>query len=263
MNIKMILFDLDGTLLHTDKTLSQYSVSVINRCREKGIKLVIATSRSVFSAKKYIETLKPDAVISSGGAISSTDKEIISKAMIPANIANDIISLCLNNPSVGYVRFMGEKHSIANNPALRPPNKNNSQYTYDDMSMPVYEDAYKLTIQCDSAEFINSIAELHNICNLEVFRDKKLCKITHINATKEDAMKIVANYYNIDLAETMSFGDDISDLKMLQASGVGVAVENSMEELKKIADYVCGCNDNDGVTVFLEKMILNPDSCDG
>lgn len=256
MNIKMILFDLDGTLLHTDKTLSDYSISVINKCRENGIKIIIATARSAFSAKKYIEAMKPDAIISSGGAISTVDKEIISKAMIPAEIANKIIALCLNNPAIGYVRFMGEHHSIANNPALRPPNKNTSQYTYDDMSRPVNEDAYKLTIQCDSAEVVQMIARPYKICNLEVFRDKKLCKITHINATKEDAMKCVADYFRINLTETVSFGDDMSDIKMLRASGVGVAVENAMEEVKDIADYICGCNDEDGVAEFIETKIL-------
>lgn len=256
MNIKMILFDLDGTLLHTDKTLSDFSISVINKCREKGIKIIIATARSAFSAKKYIEIMKPDAVISSGGAISTVDGEIISKAMIPAETANKIIALCLDNPDIGYVRFMGEHHSIANNPALRPPNKNTSQYTYDDMSRPINEDAYKLTIQSDSAEVVQMIVRPYKICNIEVFRDKKLCKITHINATKEDAMKCVADHFGINLTETVSFGDDMSDAGMLQASGIGVAVKNAMEEIKNIADYICECNDEDGVAEFIETKIL-------
>lgn len=256
MNVKMLLFDLDGTLLHTDKTISDYSIYVINKCRDKGIKIVIATARSAFSAKRYIEMIKPDAVISSGGAIITVDEEVVSKAMIPAIIANKIIDACRDNASIGYVRFMGEYHSIANNPALLPPNKNTSQYTYNDLSMPVNEDAYKLTIQCDSSEEIQMIVRPYENCSIEVFRDKKLCKITNNKATKEDAMNFIANYFRISLTETASFGDDMSDMNMLQASGIGVAVENAMDELKKVAKYLCGCNDDDGVARFIDTEIL-------
>lgn len=69
MGIRMLILDLDGTVLHSDKTISDYTKSVFGRCRKNGIKIVAATARAEWSAKKYLEQIKPDFIISNGGAL--------------------------------------------------------------------------------------------------------------------------------------------------------------------------------------------------
>jgi hydroxymethylpyrimidine pyrophosphatase-like HAD family hydrolase len=54
MDIKMIVTDLDGTLLRSDKTISGYTASIFKRCRDKGIKIVFATARPVRAVKKWL-----------------------------------------------------------------------------------------------------------------------------------------------------------------------------------------------------------------
>jgi len=65
----MLLFDLDGTLLRTDKTISKFTMQELERCREQGIMLGVSTSRSEKNSMGFIAELNPDVVISSAGAL--------------------------------------------------------------------------------------------------------------------------------------------------------------------------------------------------
>ncbi len=62
------------------------------------------------------------------------------------------------------------------------------------------------------------------------------------------------DYYKCDLSEIMSFGDDLADVGMLKMSGLGVAMGNSIDEVKMNADIVIGNNDEDGIAVFLDSL---------
>ena len=66
---KLLLFDLDGTLLQSDKTISKRTLSVLKQCREKGILIGVSTSRSEQNSLVYLNELMPDILISSGGAL--------------------------------------------------------------------------------------------------------------------------------------------------------------------------------------------------
>ena len=67
-NIDAIIVDLDRTLLHTDKSLSAYTANILNRCKEKGIKIAVATARPLRTAKQYYEKIGFDAIVLSNGA---------------------------------------------------------------------------------------------------------------------------------------------------------------------------------------------------
>lgn len=66
----------------------------------------------------------------------------------------------------------------------------------------------------------------------------------------------VAGKLNISKSEIIAFGDDINDKEMFLNSGIGVAMRNSIDEIKELADYICDTNDNDGVAKWLDKNIL-------
>jgi len=74
-NIKMIITDLDETLLTSDKRISEHTISVLEKCRLKGIKIVFATARSTQSASKMLEQFMPDIFIGYGGALVLANKK--------------------------------------------------------------------------------------------------------------------------------------------------------------------------------------------
>ena len=67
--MKLLLFDLDGTLLRSDKTISEYTMNVLQKCKEQGIIVGISTSRAEQNCLSFLPKLKPDILITSGGAV--------------------------------------------------------------------------------------------------------------------------------------------------------------------------------------------------
>ena len=84
MDVKMLAFDLDGTLLRSDKTISDRTLSVLERCRQKGLYLAAATSRSEKACQRYTDQFRPDVIVSSGGSCVRCRGEILSRCLLPA-----------------------------------------------------------------------------------------------------------------------------------------------------------------------------------
>ncbi len=76
-NSKILLFDLDGTLLRNDKTLSEYTLETLSKCKRCGYLIGISTSRSEQNCLSFLREMKPDILISSGGALVRVNEKII------------------------------------------------------------------------------------------------------------------------------------------------------------------------------------------
>ena len=62
--------------------------------------------------------------------------------------------------------------------------------------------------------------------------------------------------WGIKPEEIVAFGDDLNDIDMLGYAGVGVVMDNALEQVKTVADYICDTNDNDGLAKWLEENVL-------
>lgn len=90
---------------------------------------------------------------------------------------------------------------------------------------------------------------------LNVSRDG-LAMMMHKGATKINGILAIAKEFNILKNEIIAFGDDVNDKEMLQNCGLGIAMDNAIDEIKGIADCICESNDNDGVAKYLEDRVL-------
>ena len=90
---KLLLFDLDGTLLQSDKTISKRTLSVLKQSREKGILIGVSTSRSEQNSLVYLNELMPDILISSGGALVKYGTDYICKAEFSVAETNNMIDM--------------------------------------------------------------------------------------------------------------------------------------------------------------------------
>ena len=84
----------------------------------------------------------------------------------------------------------------------------------------------------------------------------KAAIIINKNATKENALLTLSDYYNISTDNIIAFGDDINDIGMLKTAGIGVAMGNASDKIKTFADYITDTNDNEGVSQWLNKNLL-------
>ena len=98
----------------------------------------------------------------------------------------------------------------------------------------------------------------------EVYKDKLtfyfslpyFIEIVHKDANKKNALEYLANKFNIKKEEIISIGDNFNDMDMIQYAGLGVAMGNAPEYLKKTADFVTYSNNEDGVNYVLERFVL-------
>ena len=83
-----------------------------------------------------------------------------------------------------------------------------------------------------------------------------LLMVMNRQATKLNGIRLLAERYGVGLGEIAAFGDDVNDIEMLTACGVGVAVGNALPEVKAAADEVCGSNEEEGVARWIWGNVL-------
>ena len=80
--------------------------------------------------------------------------------------------------------------------------------------------------------------------------------INSVGMGKARGMKILCDFYNIDIKDVIAIGDEMNDIDMLQEAGLGIAMGNAQEKVKEYADEIADTNENDGAAKVLEKYFL-------
>lgn len=253
---KLLMFDLDGTLLRTDKSISKKTLDVLNKCREYGYIIGISTSRGEQNCLSYLEQLKPDVLITSGGALVKKENEYLVKAVFSRQQTNDIIKfarkVCGEECEITVDTIDKHFWNYKIDPKAVDKNWGDSVWTdYNDFT----EEALKICIEIFSDENAKLIKNSLADCDFARFSDGYWYKLTKMGITKEYGINIVCDSYGLNLSDVIAFGDDYADIEMLRMAGIGVAMGNAIEEVKNIADIVIEPNDDDGIAKYLEKII--------
>lgn len=255
MKCKLLLFDLDGTLLQTDKTISDKTMNALQKCRELGVMIGVSTSRSVQNSMFYISKLNPDIIIASGGAVVKNNDEYIYTAEFTNDETRNMIAsarkICGANCEITIDTL--EKHFW--NYKIDPNNidANWGDSIYIDYS-EFGEKALKMCVEIFDKEKANELAKYLRDCDCVKFSDGEWYKFTKKEATKENAILRMCQALSITVKDIIAFGDDYVDIGMLKFCGVGVAMGNAIDEVKSVADVVIGGNDEDGIAEYLEEM---------
>ena len=250
MKIKMIAVDLDGTVLRDDKTISERTKSVLRKCREAGIKVACATGRG--SSNRVIPDEMLDAGITFNGAVAKAGDTLVYNRLVPYLSARPLLIACTERGLKAASQFKGMHYSnfVVSDEWSYITNFELVNFDKHDM------DAEKLYVLVNNPEDIAFIEKrLATDLYVSVSRDG-MAMIMHRDATKSNAVAALAEHWGIEQSEIVAFGDDMNDIDMLQYCGIGVAMENALDEVKAVADYVCDTNDNDGVAKWLEENVL-------
>lgn len=254
---KLLLFDLDGTLLQSDKTISQRTLSVLRKCRQEGILIGVSTSRSEQNSLVYLNELMPDILISSGGALVKYGTEYIYKADFSVAETNAIIdlarSVCGNDCEITIDTIDAHYWNYKIDPKKLDQSWGDSTYTdFSDFA----ECALKICVEIFEQDKANELAERLSDCDCIRFSDGYWYKFTKKNVTKENAIMKITEVCGFGTESIIAFGDDFADIGMLELCGLGVAMGNAIKEIKEKADIVIGSNDEDGIAVFLENEMI-------
>ncbi|MDR3120120.1 MAG: HAD family hydrolase [Clostridiales bacterium] len=255
MNIKLIITDLDNTLLRRDKTISEYTANVLGRCRERGILIAFATARPKRAVFEYIDILDKvrfDAMAFHNGAVIYCEGKAAAHYGIPHKTAKTL--------AVEFARLgldVGVEIDDRNYANYDPSAEwSGMQYVLTDFASLPEKPADKIIIRKPSKADIEKIQFVMPPDLYVEMNEGVLGLIMSREATKQNATRFLTEKYGVSLAEAAAFGDDLNDVEMLRACGVGVAVANALDEVKAAADDVCGDCDEDGVARWLEENVL-------
>ena len=247
--IKIIVTDLDDTLLRTDKTVSEYTLDILRRCREAGIKTAVATARG--HPEKVAPVERFDGRILCNGAVIIADG-VTHRQTIPYQEARALLLACYRRGLKVTTQFDDTHYTTFDVAAVWPDIKK-----WEIVDFSTHEvDTEKMnvdSITADDAIFIER--NMTDSMYLKVARDG-LGMVMHKDATKSKALAKLARIWGIAQSEIVAFGDDINDIDMLSYAGVGVAMGNALDEVKAAADFTSFSNNEDGVAVWLEKNVL-------
>lgn len=253
--IRMIVTDLDDTLLRPDKTISQYSLEVFDRCREAGIITAVATGRLEVEAQRFIDILRPDIVISNDGALARHNGGIIYKSEIDADTANQLIAAFMKHNKLADIIVSTEETCYWNSLNIsESPDRPTAEYN--DYSIPLDRSVIKIVAEISDRDTALSISERFPQCRVIPYWRINRYSYLSEGTSKINAIRITAGRLGIDLAEVAAFGDDYNDIEMLTECGLGVAVANAIEPVLLTTGNRAGRNDEDGVALYIEEHFL-------
>lgn len=258
---KLVVCDMDGTLLNDEKELSSEVSWIKEKLRSKGIDFTLASGRNIHILENYIQQIKIEVpVICNNGAnifyhskclhqqnINMDDLESATKVLEENNIgyiayANDEVFVRKTNPIIPFIKRLEGKVDITYTTTFVRPKKAILKLVCID------EDDNKMKRIQKELEFIckESIL-LKSEGSIYTFSDRL--------ATKGEAIHRLCNYLNIKEEQVLVFGDNYNDISMFEVAGYGVAVENAEPALKEVAKAFCGSNRNNGVIEYLKQFI--------
>lgn len=266
---KLIAIDMDGTLLTSDKKISERTKKAIKEARKKGVYVVLASGRPIDGLLKYLEELDllsdDDYVLSYNGCLvqKSKSREVICDVTIKGEDLSYLYNLS-REIGVNIHAFSKERGLIT------PKNSKYTQYEADQNFITLTE------VSHDNIDNNEDIIKIMMIDEPEILEAgiKKLPKelsdkysmarsapffleFFNKNADKGVGVKLLAEHLNIKREEVITMGDAMNDYPMIKYAGLGVVMKNGSDELKEIADYITDTNDNDGVAKVIEKFVLN------
>ena len=252
--IKMIVTDLDGTLLKSDKTISAYTASIFESCRDMGIKVAFATARPIRAVKMLNLALSFDAAIYHNGAVIAIGSASQILHSIEPKTANVVIRSALEMNPDAQIFVESQDVATTNFDATRL--WKDVGFLTSDFLHPLTSSVDKINITMENDTQVTTIKSILPDELYLIPTENSVGMIMHRDATKPSAIMEVSEHFGFSLHNVAAFGDDYNDIEMLRACGVGVAVANAIDEAKVAADYICDANDVDGVAKWLEEHVL-------
>lgn len=242
----LIVLDLDETLLHSDKTISNYSKVILKKCQQLGCKIVVNTARSYIRTIHFAEQVNADFICCFNGNFVVDNKENIFYDMpIPFESSKKLIEQIskytqrIINEGL-YASFCSSKLDI-----------DFVDSKFASINFVKNLQSYKLILRCNKEDYpvIKSIIEEFEL-SITFSREKNTARILPKGTNKWVGIQKIKELFGNDY-KVIAFGDDITDLETLINADIGVRMENSIMEIIENINFSTFSNNDDGVAKFL------------
>ncbi|WP_352399488.1 HAD family hydrolase [Anaerotignum sp.] len=259
--IKLIVSDMDGTLLNDEKKIDLEIYELLPKLQEKGIRFVVASGRQYPSLKKHFhEHIRDVVVIAENGAfVVDNGKELVVEPMEPQKVAHclDTIFTLKGVEPLLCAKYCSYTRSPELLEFLSSPLFHYEMRLTDDLYQ-VKEDIIKVSMvshEGGSAESCyNSLRPLLDD-NLNLVISGDACLDTGLRGvTKGTAVAALQKMWGIKPEETMVFGDQYNDVEMFSQAYYSYAMEDASEGVKKFARFQAESNNKGGVVKAIREM---------
>jgi len=262
---KLLVLDFDDTLLNDSLDISEGNIQAIKRAIELGVNVVFNSGRSNDSMVKYINKLKlfkdHEYFASFNGARIDT---VGGENIYLKNIAGPILKKLID---YGHkfdldTQFYDDGMIVEKETTIIRNYVKHTNIAF--RIMPNIFDIEKSTKVLFNSPDIDKLNALKQLIELELkgqvnvfFSKPTYLEVLHIEANKGLVVKFLAEKLDIKQDEIIAVGDSFNDIFMIEYAGLGVAVRNARDEVKKTADYITqGTNNEDAIKEVIEKFII-------
>ena len=265
---KIILIDVDGTLLDYENKLPESAKMAIRQARQNGHKVYICTGRSKAEVYDYIWDIGLDGMIGGNGSYVEDNGEVIMHQLITAEQCKHVVDWLHDRHLEFYLEsnsglYASENFEVVADPVIkvycqRKGKENTDQLTVRDVFPEMIyggelyrDDVNKISFVLSSyQDHLDSITEFPDLKpgtwggkgEIALFGDLGVKDIT-----KAHAIDVLLKHLGAKKEDTFAFGDAKVDIPMLEYCGVGVAMGSGGDEIKAMADYVTDDVDKDGL----------------
>lgn len=289
---KLVAIDLDGTLLNSYGEVSENTKNEIKKAIENGVEVVLASGRPVSSVEDLANEIGANHYLISGnGAIvyDMQKKQVVYDKFLSKEQVLNIVKICEENSI--YYNIYTENEVLTkslNYNTLFYYSENTHKQEEKRTNINILTDVYDYVLKADNQKYLkvtvcdqsqivfgSIIKKLRMIEDIDVLdvshMSRKLIKtgteellveycyteITNKNVNKWTAIEYIMQEMSINKEEVMALGDNTNDKEMIEEAGLGIAMGNSTQIIKDIADDQVSTNNEEGVSEALKKYINN------
>ena len=270
MKYKLLVLDVDGTLLNNAKEISKRTLSALLKVQHTGVRLVLASGRPTSGLTPFVKLLEMDNF---GGFIVSYNGSKI----IKADDGEVLFERRINPELIPYLEKKSRKNNFsiftyhddylltdnAGDPHIRREAELNNLRIVEeeDFSIAIDFAPCKCVLVSDDEEALSGLENhwkrrLDGV--LDVFPSEPyFLEVVPCGVDKANTFGVLMERLGVTRDEVIAIGDGVADVTMLQQAGMGVAMGHAQDSVKICADYVTASNEEDGVAQAVEKLILS------
>lgn len=276
---RVIVMDIDGTLSTKEKTISQKTKEALLQAQRQGLKLILASGRPTSGLVDFANELK---LGENHGLLVSFNGSKVTDFETNEVLFNETMSVEEGQAVLEHMKKFDVKPMIDKGDYMYVNNVFDNEIIYNGKPFNVIEyesrgNKYKLCEIDDLAKFadypLNKILttanpeylQSHYKEMMEPFKNSLSCMFTGAfyfeftakGIDKAKALDTVLTKMGYNKDEIIAFGDGHNDISMIEYAGLGVAMENAVQELKDVSNYITLSNNDDGIAHVLNKFVLN------
>lgn len=269
MKYKLLVLDVDGTLLNDEREISKRTLAALLKVQQMGVRIVLASGRPTYGLMPLAKTLE---LGNYGGVVLSYN----GCQIIKAQNGEILFERRINPEMLPYLEKKARKNGFAiftyHDDTLITDSPDN-EYIKNEALLNnlkiIREDEFSTAIDFAPCKCMLVSDKEKALIGLEQHWEKRLAgtldafrsepyflEVVPCGVNKANTLGALLEHLGVTREEVIAVGDGVCDVTMLQLAGMGVAMGHSQDSVKVCADYVTASNEEDGVTLAVEKLIL-------